>query len=88
VGVSVRRRIPPRILQIRAALRCFLLRTRSEKPHRNAKYAYLFATCSSFYVGRIGGRQVPHGEATVIRQAHSQEITACDGYPLGPKKGT
>jgi hypothetical protein len=30
--------------QIRAALRCFSSRTRSEKPHRNAKYAYLCAT--------------------------------------------
>ena len=29
---------------IRAALRCLSSRTRSEKPHRNAKYAYLCAT--------------------------------------------
>jgi len=29
--------------QIRAALRCFLSRTGDEKPHRNAKYAYLCA---------------------------------------------
>ena len=30
--------------QIRVALRCFVSQMGDEKPHRNAKYAYLYAT--------------------------------------------
>ncbi len=62
--------------QIRAALRCFLSRTGDEKPHRNAKYAYLCATrcgqippsgrhINSLLVEPVGQSSEPFGQPEI-----------------------
>src|SRR5208283_3480628 len=59
--------------QIRAALRCFSSRTRNEKPHRNAKYAYLCATRSEAGWLRLAARYSRRG----ISRTSGQEKTYC-----------
>ena len=60
--------------QIRSAFRCLLTRTRDEKPHRNAKYAYLCATrfsacAGEFKTWKIYVTSTPPSRATAARLA-------------------